>query len=172
MRRAVEKKGKTAAGVSTRTLIALAPVLQTRPEWLLTGQGDETDAARREVRIIGYVGAHSTAHYYAVDDTELDRVPAPEGWTPETVAVEIRGESLGALFNQWLVYYDEVRSPITSDMLGRLCVVGLLDERVVVKTIRKGSKAGFYNLLSNTGEDDIKDAEVAWAAKVKNMTPR
>lgn len=39
MRRAVEAKGR--AGVSTKTIAALAPILETTPGWLLDGTGDE-----------------------------------------------------------------------------------------------------------------------------------
>ena len=37
---------------------------------------------------------------------------------PETtVAVEIRGERLGA---RWLVYYDQVERPVTPELIGKL----------------------------------------------------
>lgn len=125
----------------------------------------------REVPLVGYVGAGAAAHYYANGDDGLGLVPAPEGATKETVAVEIRGESLGALFEHWLVYYDEVRSPVTHDMIGRLCVVGLPDDRVLVKKIQRSRAPGLYHLLSNT-EAPILDQEIMWAAKVRSMQPR
>jgi hypothetical protein len=123
------------------------------------------------VPLVGYVGAGAEAHFYAVSQGELERVPAPENSTPDTVAAEIRGESLGALFQHWLVYYDDVRSPITPDLLGKLCVVGLPDDRVLVKQIKAAKTPGLYDLLSNT-EDPIKGAVVLWAAKVNSMVPR
>jgi len=123
------------------------------------------------VPLVGYVGAGAEAHFYAVSQGELDRVPAPDGATPDTVAVEIRGESLGALFQHWLVFYDDVRSPITSDLIGKLCVVGLPDDRVLVKQIKATRDAGLFDLLSNT-EEPIRGAVVLWAAKVRNMVPR
>lgn len=121
------------------------------------------------VPLIGYVGAGAEAHFTAAG--ELGRVAAPEGATPTTVAVEVRGESLGALFDRWLVYYDDVRSPITPDLIGRLCVVGLEDDRVLVKQIKASKVKGLYHLLSNT-EGPILDVAIAWAASVKNMVPR
>ncbi|RWF44264.1 MAG: helix-turn-helix transcriptional regulator [Mesorhizobium sp.] len=121
------------------------------------------------VKLVGTVGAGAEAHYY--DETELGQVPAPEGATEDTVAVEIRGTSLGELFDHWLVYYDEVRSPVTPDMIGRLCVVGTIDGKVLVKKIQRAKTPGLYHLLSNT-EAPILDAEVVWAAKVKSMVPR
>lgn len=120
------------------------------------------------VKLIGYVGAGAAAHYY--DEADLGTVPAPDGATPDTVAMEIRGESLGALFEHWLVYYDDVRSPITPDLIGRLCVVGLVDGRVLVKKIQRAKTPGLYHLLSNT-EAPILDAEVVWAARVNSMVP-
>jgi transcriptional regulator with XRE-family HTH domain len=122
------------------------------------------------VKVVGYVGAGAAAHFYAVAQGDLDEVPAPEGATAETVAVEIRGNSLGELFDRWLVFYDDVRRPVTSDLIGRLCVIGLSDDRVLVKKIRRG-RDGLYDLHSNN-EDPIRDAVIEWAARVKNMVPR
>ncbi len=124
-----------------------------------------------EVPLVGYVGAGAQAHFYANGDGDYEMVPAPEGATADTVAAEIRGDSLGPLFDRWLVYYDEVRSPVTPDLIGRLCVVGLPDERVLVKKITRARTPGLFHLLSNT-EEPILDAEVMWAARVKNMVPR
>jgi hypothetical protein len=156
------------------------------PEWLLTGRDVgkasvadghipseeilESPPEKKGVRVVGYVGAGAEAHYYAVSQGHLDEVPAPEGTTESTVAVEIRGDSLGPLFDHWLVFYDDVRSPVTTDLIGRLCVVGLPDDRILVKTIRR-NRRGLYDLMSNF-EDPIRDQEISWAAKVKNMVPR
>lgn len=98
-------------------------------------------------------------------------VPAPDGSTDDTVACEIRGESLGPLFDHWLVFYDDVRTPVTPDLIGHLCVVGLPDGRVLVKRLQKAAGTGFFHLISNT-EGPILDQPVDWAAKVKTMTPR
>lgn len=126
---------------------------------------------RSEVPLVGYVGAGAVAHYYATADDGLGTAPAPEGATETTVAVEVRGESLGALFEHWLVYYDDVRSPITHDMIGRLCVVGLPDDRILVKKIKRSKTAGLFHLLSNI-EEPMFDQELLWGARVKSMMPR
>ena len=123
------------------------------------------------VKVKGYVGAGAEAHYYNVAQGDLDEVPAPDGSTADTVAVEIRGDSLGSLFDRWIVFYDDVRRPVTGDLVGKLCVVGLPDDRVLVKKIRRGSEDGLYHLLSER-EDPIRDVEIEWAARVKNMVPR
>jgi hypothetical protein len=40
------------------------------------------------VRVVGYVGAGSEAHIYAVAQGDLDEVDPPRGSTEDTVAVE------------------------------------------------------------------------------------
>jgi hypothetical protein len=144
----------------------LPPGFEAMTQWV------DTIPEERTVPLVGYVGAGAEAHFYALSDGELDRVPAPDGATADTVAVEVRGESLGALFQHWIVYYDEIRSPVTPDMHGKLCVIGLANDKVLVKQIKpsKGA-AGFYDLLSNT-EDPMKAVAIMWAAKVKSMVPR
>jgi len=150
-------------------------------EWLLYGRnppewadGASAPARRkgRTVPLVGYVGAGAQAHYYASADEGLGEVDAPEDATETTVAAEIRGVSLGPALDRWLVFYDEVRSPVTPDMHGRLCVVGLDDERVLVKVIRPAGEPGRFHLISNGSEEPIFDQAVMWAAKVTGMKPR
>lgn len=174
IKRAAEDANGTRSGVQSRTITALAVPLKTTSNWLLTGEGAEEldeDMSRRTVEVVGYVGAGAEAHFYAVSQGNLDEVDAPDNSSQETKAVEIRGDSLGSLFDRWLVFYDDVRSPITPDLVGKLCVVGLADDRVLIKKVRSGSRKGFYQLVSER-EPPIVDVAIEWAAKVKTMVPR
>jgi hypothetical protein len=153
------------------------------PEWLLTGFGPGPDGTVMEIEdpetyglpkvpVVGYVGAGSSAHFYEVDrQQDLDEVVPPEGSTPSTVAVEIRGESLGSFFDRWLVFYDRVEHPMTSDLVGELCVVGLEDGRILLKQIQRGRNKNLFNLLSAT-EKPILDVTIKWAAKVNSISRR
>lgn len=125
----------------------------------------------RVVKLKGYVGAGAVAHFYALADEDFEEVEAPLGSTDDTIAVEIRGKSFGPLMDSWLVFYDDVRSPVTADLLNEICVVGLSDDRILIKQI-KSDGAGGFNLVSNSNEETIYDAEIEWAAKVTNMRPR
>ena len=136
----------------------------------LTGTDVPEVGLQRTVPLVGYVSAGALSYFHN-SDGPIDEIPAPDDCTPETVAAEIRGDSLGSLFDRWLVFYDEVRSPLTPDLVGRLCVVGLADDRVMVKKIERSKTPGLYHLLSNT-EAPILDVEILWAARVKNMVPR
>jgi hypothetical protein len=147
------------------------------PEWLLTGRkpfpSDEPEEPMPgpKVRVVGYVGAGSEAHIYAVAQGDLDEVDPPRGSTEDTVAVEIRGESLGAFFNRWLVFYDDVRRPVTPDLIGELCVVGLEDGRVLIKQVQRSRTEGLFNLISAV-DKPILDVAVEWAAKVNSIARR
>ncbi|MFL5063434.1 MAG: phage repressor protein [Xanthobacteraceae bacterium] len=155
-------------GVSTTTLAALAPVLKTSAAWLVEGVGEE-DADERTVPVVGYVGAGAAIYHHDAQGP-FEHEPAPDGSTESTVAVIIKGDSLGSLFEDWLVFYDDVRAPVTSDLIGKLCVVGLADGRVFVKRLTR-SKGGLFHLIGQFG-DPILDVEVEWAARVKHMVPR
>lgn len=136
----------------------------------LTGETSD-DRIRRTVPIVGYVGAGAQAHFYATGDGELDRVEAPDYATEKTVAAAIRGESLGPLLEHFLVFWDDVRSPVTEDLYHQLCVVGLPDDRILVKMIKPAGAPGRFHLLSNN-EGPMLDEEIVWAAKVTGMRPR
>jgi phage repressor protein C with HTH and peptisase S24 domain len=170
MQRAAQGKAQR-RGVSTRTIQSLAPVLQTTASWLLEGSGPEeaSPQARGAVPLVGYVGAGATANFLPAGD--LGEVEAALGSSQMTVAVEIRGDSLGPLFDRWLVFYDDVRRPVTNDLIGHLCIVGIEDGRVLIKKLKRSKSRGLFHLLSQT-EDPILDVKVDWAAKVKEMRPR
>lgn len=133
---------------------------------------DDSESASRTVPLVGYVGAGALAHYYATGSGDLDWVEAPKSAKDSTVAVEVRGDSLGPAFQSWLVFYDDVRSPITPDLNGALCVVGLPDDRILVKIIKPAGTPGIYHLISNANEPPIFDQEVHWAARVTSMAPK
>lgn len=164
-------KGEIATtGANARTFAALAPVLETTADWLMTGRWNgSTEPEKPVIRVKGYVGASAQGHIYAVPDSDLDDIPAPD-MTESTTALEIKGDSLGSIFDRWYVVYDERREEVTDDMIGKLCVVGLPGDRVAVKVVKRSGKK--FDLISQTGTDDIRNATVEWAARVKIMVPR
>lgn len=165
-------KAGSRQGVSTRTINALAPVLETNVNYLLNGEGDpDESAATDSVQVVGYVSAGAAVVQYGAGQGPFETVPAPRIRTEHTVAVAVRGVSLGPAFDESIIFYDEVRSPVTPDLIGRLCVVGLSDERVLVKVIRQGEN-GRFHLLSNTAEEPLWDQEIEWAARVTEVRPR
>jgi SOS-response transcriptional repressor LexA len=143
------------------------------PEWLLTGRGrgigktepiEPPDASK--VPVVGYVGPGARAHFHAAAQGEVDR---PTGAPASTVALEIRGDSLGGIFDRWLIYYDSVRRPATPEQMGELCAVGLADGRVLIKQLQRGRREGRFN-LGSPNQAPINDIAVDWAAGVTWMS--
>jgi hypothetical protein len=150
------------------------------PEWLLTGLGSDFDVSfapeafessrKPTIPVVGYVGAGAEAHYYVVSQGHLDEIERPKLFREKTVILEIRDDDLGPLFNRWRVFFDDARDPVTPDLFGYLCVVGLDDERIVLRQVRPGKTEGRYNLIVQFGPS-LVDVPVKWAAKVKTILP-
>jgi len=158
-------------------------------EWLLTGRREpkphidgfeEGESARysaapMSVPIVGKAGAGPEgAVYFAEGSGEMGEAPAPPTWTKSTVALEVSGTSMRPLaYEGWLIYYDDRRSNISSDMIGQPCVLGLASGHTVIKTPYRGSKPGMFNLEStNPSVDTMRDQRIKWAALVTAIVPR
>ena len=133
--------------------------------------GGRMPPAGARVPLVGFVGAGAQAHFYADGQGPFDEVAAPDAASTRTVAVQVRGHSLGALFDNWLVFYDDVRDPPGDDLIGLMCVCGLSDGRVLIKALKRSQIAGLWTLLSNI-EPPIYDVALDWAALVREMRPR
>ncbi len=148
-------------------------------EWLLIGHGVEDAAAvaapRRKTSqikpIIGYVGKGAQAYFFAVSPKNFEWVALPKVATADTVALEIRGKSMGSHLDRWLVLYDDTRKPPTADLIGVLCVAALKDGRVLIKKLQQGGAEGSFDLISQAA-DPIRDAGILWAANVKAIIQR
>jgi hypothetical protein len=150
------------------------------PEWLLTGLGSDFDVAfapeeflphdKPTIPVVGYVGAGAQAYYYAVSEGQLDEIERPALFQEKTVILEIRDDDLGPLFNRWRVFYDDARAPVTPDLFGYLCVVGLEDGRIMLRQLKPAKTEGRYNLIAQFAPL-LLDVPVVWAAKVKTILP-
>lgn len=137
-------------------------------DWLMTGRGPMQATGDRQVRLKGYVGAAQTV--YQFDDDGAGWVDAPPGTPYDVEAVEVRGDSMLPLYRSGaILYYSKQLSP--EDMIGEQCVVQLADERVLVKTLRRGSERGLYT-LNSLNAPDIEDVVVDWAAPIDWIKPR
>lgn len=131
--------------------------------------------ARPEVPIVGLAGAGPDASViYGEGQGTSDMAPAPPLWSPSTVALEVRGNSMrGIAYDGWFVYYDDVRGELTDDMIGQPCVLGLPDGRVVVKIPYFGRSPGTFDLESaNQAVDTMRGERIDWACLVTAIVPR
>jgi transcriptional regulator with XRE-family HTH domain len=147
-----------------------AAYLGVEPPRFLGGRGSPPTPGV-PVPVVGYVGAGAEAHFYADGQGPFDEVVTSDDVNDRTVAVQVRGHSLGTLFDNWLVFYDDVHDPPGDDLVSRMCVCGLSDGRVLIKSLKRGQIAGLWTLLSNV-EPPIYDVALDWAAPVRAMRPR
>lgn len=123
---------------------------------------------RPKIKVKGYVGAGGAMHYYAVSQGDLGEIDPSDRDPADAAAVQIMGTSLGRFFDRWYAVYTDVRAPITADLIGKLCVVGLDDDRVLIKkVIRNGNR---FDLMSNSEEEEpIRGVKIKWAALVSDI---
>lgn len=116
------------------------------------------------IPVLGYVGAG--AEVYPIDDGDPLYEVTVNGALPEgTVGAIIRGDSMYPIFEDGdLVAYSGKELP-AEDAIGKTCMVQLEDERMLIKTVRRGSSPGFYTLTS-TNAPDIEDVVIIWARKL------
>jgi hypothetical protein len=144
-----------------------ASTLRVSVGWLMNGEGPDPFAS--SVPLLGFTFPDTDSIHFG--DDSLDNVEAPKKGTEHTVAIEIRGDALGAIFDGWVVFYDDVRKPPEPEILGSLCVLGLADDRVVIKHVEHGQLPDRFTLKSNT-RPPVYDAEIKWAAPVIDMRPK
>lgn len=123
------------------------------------------------VPVVGFVGAGGSIVYSEGQGPFGEAQMPPKNGTETTVAVVVRGDSMaGQLEDGWTVYYDDRRAAPSDDLIGRLCVVGLADGRVLIKKLLQGRQKGKYDLYS-TNAAPMQDAMVDWAARVTWIAP-
>lgn len=142
--------------------------------WLMTGAGDSG------VPLVGRVGAGAVVLPLIGDGWEAERVEAPPGATPQTVAVRVEGDSMRPVFlDGHLLYYDRrvegfprLSHDAAADLLRRdwPCVVFLEDGRCLVKILRRGSRPDLFDLHAFNA-DSATDVALKWAAPIAWTRP-
>ncbi len=137
----------------------------------LKPRGRVSAGKARRVPIVGHVGAGGNFNFglgHGITDEDTD---APEGSSDKTVAVEIRGDSLGPMFNGWLAFYDDRHDPPTEELLGKMCIVGTADGRILIKMLRRAKMRRRFDLVAQFGSLE-ENVEVTWAAPVIGLRAR
>lgn len=136
--------------------------------WLLTGEGEPGSA--RMARIVGLAGAGPDGSVlFATGDDDFGEVPAPIDTGLQTVALEVRGNSMHGLANDgWLIFYEERTEP-RADYMGEPCVCWLKDGRVLVKIPQPTRDPGLFNLESVNAPTmrDVPVREMALVTEIK-----
>lgn len=159
--------------IGLKNLRAIAEVAEVSLEWLTEGHGEPPQGEARGnwrggIALRGFVGAGQAI--YAMDEPG-ETVEAPAGAKPDTVAVEVRGDSMYPAYQDGeILYYSRNLPP--HDMVNRRGVVKLADGRMLVKIVRPGSTPTTWRLQSiNTLYPDMVDEVVDWVAPIDWVKP-
>ena len=151
-------------------ILAIAAAVGVPAQNLMDGK---SNGHSKMTPIIGVVQAGTYSIDYSVGEgTPLGEVDRPAMATHSTVALEVRGDSMGGRVEDGdIIFYDERREPVTPDLYGKLCVIGATDGRVMLKRLKPGSRPGRFHLISYAADPEF-DVPVDWAAKVTSIRPR
>jgi phage repressor protein C with HTH and peptisase S24 domain len=157
-------------GVTTETLAALAPVLKTTAAWLLEGVGDGSSSA--PIRVMGRIGAGAEIL------PEFEQIP-PEGLfeielsfplPPESVAFAVEGDSMWPRYDSGDVVICGKPESDAAAIAGLEAAVRTSDGKRYLKTIRRGPKAGTFDLESHNAPP-IRGVGIEWAARILMILP-
>lgn len=142
-----------------------------------------TDAQIPMIPVIGVVGEGN--RIYLLQEMSLassfaepgeppvycDLVRLPEDGHRDVMALRVAGDSMEPFLPSGsIVYYSRSSEDNFDACLNRLCVIGLKDQRIWLKKLKKGSVFGRYT-LSGYNSRDMDDMEIAWCAPVLFIKP-
>lgn len=157
-------------GVTTETLAALAPVLQTTAAWLLEGVGETHKPA--PIPVMGRIGAGSEIL------PEFEQIP-PEGLfeieldfplPPGSVAFAVEGDSMWPRYDSGDVVVCGRPEADANTLAGSEAAVRTTDGKRYLKTVRRGPAPGIFDLESHNAPP-IRGVGIEWAARILMILP-
>lgn len=134
--------------------------------WILTGEETKRERGKTSITIVGKVGAGAQViieddHGKGSGIGEIDLPTVDDN----LMCVKVEGDSQRPrYFHGELVFY-KADHFAPSQVVGQECVVRLQDGRMLIKTVRRGTRKGVYSLES-WNADLIEDVVIDWAAPV------
>jgi phage repressor protein C with HTH and peptisase S24 domain len=153
-------------GITTETLSALAPVLQTTAAWLLSGASEAS--SNTHVRVVGRIGAGAEIL------PEIEQIP-PEGLyeievpfsIPDTsIAFEVEGDSMWPRYDSGDVILCWREGADADEVIGWEAAVRTADGKRYLKRIRRGAAEGTFDLESHNAAP-IRGVLLEWAAQIQ-----
>lgn len=136
----------------------VAVLLQATTNEVLHAAGVAVQGGDR-VRLMGYVQAGGRVVLEA--EGLHDTVESPPGLPVDAVAIQARH---GGQEDGWIYYLSETHAP-PSHALGQLAVCAVKDNGLLLAHVRRGYRAGAFN-LAPTGGPEQQNVSLAWAAPV------
>lgn len=153
-------------GITTETLVALAPVLKTSAAWLLEGVGEP--GSGNVAKVMGRIGAGAEIlpEYEQIPPDGLFEITVPFPIPEDTIAFEVEGESMWPRYDSGDIIICGKQSEDAGNVVGREAAVRTGDGRRYLKRVRRGAVSGTFDLESHNAAP-IRGVEIAWAAAVQ-----
>jgi phage repressor protein C with HTH and peptisase S24 domain len=164
LRRAVKNGDRR--GITTETLVALAPVLKTTAAWLLEGVGDP--ASGNLVKVVGRIGAGAEIlpEFEQIPAEGLFEITVPFSIPDDSIAFEVEGEIMWPRYDSGDVIICWRQSEDAESVVGREAAVRTRDGRRYLKRVRRGASIGTYDLESHNAAP-IRGVQIVWAAAIQ-----
>lgn len=88
----------------------------------------------------------------------------------DLVATMMRGHTMGAIKDGWIIYYHDLRRRPTDDLVGELCIVMTEGGKKLIRYLHRGHLPGTWDLVTASGSHML-DVVLQWAEKVVLIQP-
>jgi hypothetical protein len=166
LKRAVTNNDR--GGITTQTLMALAPVLKTTAAWLLEGVGDP--ASGNLVRVVGRIGAGAEIHpeFEQISPESLYEIEVPFPVSTDAVAFQVEGDSMWPRYDPGDVIICWHQGTDAEEVIGWEAAVRTADGKRYLKRIQRGAASGTFDLESHNAAP-IRGVRIEWAAEIKGV---
>jgi Peptidase S24-like len=169
LQRAVKNKDRR--GITTDTLVALAPVLKTTAAWLLEGTGEQAQdqlVAGNSVAVAGQIiaGAEIKPDFELVPPEGLYEIELPFPVPAAAAAYQIEGDSMWPRYDPGDVVICLQQGNSIEEAVGLEAAVRTSDGKRYLKRIQRGAVPGTFDLESHNGAP-IRGVSIVWAAAIQ-----
>jgi SOS-response transcriptional repressor LexA len=153
-------------GVTTETLSALAPVLQTTAAWLLSGARESSPTTH--VRVVGRIGAGAEIlpEIEQIPPEGLYEIEVPFSIPEQSFAFEVEGDSMWPRYDSGDVILCWREGASADEVIGWEAAVRTADGKRYLKRIRRGAIEGTFDLESHNAAP-IRGVLLEWAALIQ-----
>jgi Peptidase S24-like len=166
LKRAVKNNDRR--GITTETLMALAPVLKTTAAWLLEGVGDPTPG--NTVQVAGRIGAGAEIQpeFEQIPSKGLYEIEVPFPVPADAIAFQIEGDSMWPRYDPGDVIICWRQGTNVNEVIGWEAAVRTALGKRYLKRIRRGTTSGTFDLESHNAAP-IRNVRIEWAAEIKGV---
>ena len=166
LKRAVKNHDRR--GVTTETLMALAPVLKTTAAWLLEGVGEPTPG--NIVQVVGRIGAGAEIlpEFEQIPPEGLYEIEVPFPISNDAIAFQVEGDSMWPRYDPGDVIICWRQGTNVDEVVGWEAAVRTTDGKRYLKRIQRGGSSGTFDLESHNAAP-IRGVRIEWAAEIKGV---